>query len=157
MFGSDNSVRMATAMPLAVFVAAAIQQPEDEDLMKTLTPIIVVDRVEPCLGFWEQLGFEKTGEVPGADGLVFAMLANGGVEIMYQLRASLNDDLPALADVSFGPSNFFIKVSDLAAVQSKLKGAEILVDEKKTFYGARETVVRAPCGTYVTFAQFDEQ
>ena len=124
--------------------------------MKSLTPVILVDRVEPCLGFWEQLGFEKTGEVPGDDGLVFAMLASGGVEIMYQLRASVNDDLPALADVSFGPSNFFIKVNDLAAVQSKLEGAEVLVEEKKTFYGATETTVRAPCGSIVTFAQFDE-
>ncbi len=124
--------------------------------MKTLTPEIFVYRVEPCLGFWEQLGFEKTGEVPGDDGLVFAMLANGGVEIMYQLRASLNDELPALADVSFGPSNFFIKVSDLAAVQSNLEGAEILIEERKTFYGATETVVRAPCGSIITFAQFDE-
>ena len=124
--------------------------------MKTLTPIIFVDRVEPCLGFWEQLGFENTGEVPGDDGLVFAMLANGGVEIMYQLRSSLKDDLPVLADLSFGPSNFFIKVSDLAAVQSKLEGAEILIEERKTFYGATETVVRAPCGSIITFAEFDE-
>ena len=154
MFGSDNSVRLAAVVTLVVLVAATLQP--EEDLMKTLTPVIFVDRVEPCLGFWEQLGFEKTGEVPGDDGLVFAMLANGGVEIMYQLRTSLNDELPALADVSFGPSNFFIKVSDLAAVQSNLEGAEILVDEKKTFYGARETLVRAPCGTYVTFAEFDE-
>ncbi len=91
MFGFEKSVRMVAAVPLMVLVAAAIQQPE-EDLMKTLTPIIFVDRVEPCLGFWEQLGFEKTGEVPGDDGLVFAMLASGGVEIMYQLRASLKDD-----------------------------------------------------------------
>ena len=125
--------------------------------MKTLTPVIYVDRVEPCLGFWEQLGFEKTGEVPGDDGLVFAMLSKGGVEIMYQLSASLKDDLPVFADMSFGPSNFFIRVTDLAAVQSKLEGAEVLVKERKTFYGATETVVRAPCGNVITFAQFDER
>ena len=152
-----------TMKPMSVMIAASVLvvaqcTPQTEDVaMKSLTPVILVDRVEPCLGFWEQLGFEKTGEVPGDDGLVFAMLASGGVEIMYQLRASVNDDLPALADVSFGPSNFFIKVNDLAAVQSKLEGAEILVEEKKTFYGATETVVRAPCGSIITFAQFEEQ
>ena len=155
MFGIVKPIGVVMAASV-LFVADATLQTEVEP-MKSLTPIIFVDRVEPCLGFWEQLGFEKTGEVPGDDGLVFAMLASGGVEVMYQLRASLKDDLPVLADLSFGPSNFFIKVNDLAAVQSKLEGAEILLDERKTFYGATETVVRAPCGSIITFAQFDEE
>ncbi len=154
MFGIIKTMSVAAGSVIAV--AAATFQTEDGP-MKTLTPVIFVERVEPCLGFWEQLGFEKTGEVPGDDGLVFVMLANGGVEIMYQLRASLKDDLPVLADLSFGPSSFFIRVDDLAVVQSKLEGAEILVEEQKMFYGATETVVRAPCGSIVTFAQFDEQ
>ncbi len=155
MFGIMKSIGVVMAASLLVVVEATLQT--EVEPMKSLTPVVFVDRVEPCLGFWEQLGFEKTMEVPSDDGLVFAAVASGGVEVMYQLQASLKDDLPALADVSFGPSNFFIKVNDLAAVQSKLEGAEILVDEKKTFYGATETVVRAPCGSIVTFAQFDEQ
>ncbi len=154
MFGIMKSMSVVIAVSVTIVAQATLQT--EVEPMKSLTPIIFVDHVEPCLGFWEQLGFEKTGEVPGDDGLVFAMLANGGVEIMYQLQASLKEDLPELADVPFGPSNFFIKVNDLAAVQSKLEGAEILLAERKTFYGATETVVRAPCGSIVTFAQFDE-
>ena len=155
MFGMVKPIGVVMAASLLVVAEGTLQT--EVEAMKSLTPIIFVDRVEPCLGFWEQLGFEKTGEVPGDDGLVFAMLANGGVEVMYQLQASLKEDLPELAEVPFGPSNFFIQVNDLAAVQSKLDGAEILLDERKTFYGATETVVRAPCGSIVTFAQFDEQ
>ncbi len=155
MFGIMKSMSVVIAVSVTIVAQATLQT--EVEPMKSLTPIIFVDHVEPCLGFWEQLGFEKTGEVPGDDGggLVFAMLASGGVEIMYQLRASLKDDLPVLADLSFGPSNFFIRVNDLAAVQSKLEGAEILVEERKTFYGATETVVRAPCGNVIIFAQFD--
>jgi hypothetical protein len=38
-----------------------------------------VDAVEPSLPFRvDRLGFEKTAEVPGGDGLVFAILNLGG-------------------------------------------------------------------------------
>ena len=38
--------------------------------MKKLTPVFVVERIEPCLGFWtDRLDFEKTVEVPEGDGL----------------------------------------------------------------------------------------
>ena len=75
------------------------------------------------------------------------------------LALLIDRELPDLADAPFGPSNFFIRVSDLSAVQSNLKeaGGETIVAERTTFYGARETTVRAPCGTVVTFAQFGER
>ena len=28
--------------------------------MQSLTPILLVDEIEPCLGFWEKLGFKVT-------------------------------------------------------------------------------------------------
>ncbi len=124
--------------------------------MKTLTPVIFVDRVEPCLGFWEELGFKKTMEVPGDDGLNFAAVSSGAVEVMYQTRASLADDLPALAEMEFGPTNFFIRVDDLDAIKPTLEAGEVVVPERKTFYGSREILVRAPCGTIVNFAEFEE-
>ena len=42
--------------------------------LKKLTPVLVVDRVEPCVSFWtERFGFAATNQVPGPDGsLVFA-------------------------------------------------------------------------------------
>ena len=154
MFGIIGRISLLAVPVLALGAAAA---PSQDGLMQSLTPIIFVDRVGSCMGFWEQLGFERTSEVPGdGGGLVFAALKSGGVEVMYQTRASLADDMPSLVDQSYGPSFLYVQVEELKAVQAKLDGAggEVIVDERQTFYGARETTVRAPCGTVVTFAEF---
>ena len=153
MFGFNSKVLLLTVGLVAA--TTAVWPQEEETLMKSLTPVIFVDRIEPCLGFWEELGFKKTMEVPGDDGLNFATVSSGAVEVMYQTTASLAD-LPALAEMEFGPTNFFIRVSDLNAIKPNLEAGDVVVPERKTFYGAREIVVRAPCGTLVTFAEFEE-
>jgi len=123
--------------------------------MNSLTPVILVEEVEPCLDFWFGLGFEKTIEVPEGDRLGFAAVRQGNVEVMYQSRASVLNDVPAMAKGSFEKSGIglYIQVDDLDDVLPKLKGAQVTIPERKTFYGAREIGVRAPCGTAVTFAQ----
>jgi uncharacterized glyoxalase superfamily protein PhnB len=123
--------------------------------MNSLTPVLYVEEVEPCLGFWLNLGFEKTIEVPEGNRLGFAAVRSGNVEVMYQSRASLSNDHPPFAQVSFEKTGFglYIQVADLDVVLPKLEGSEVLVPERKTFYGAREIGVRAPCGSTVMFAQ----
>ena len=154
MFGFISKVSLLTAG--LVIATTAVWPQEEETLIKSLTPVIFVDRIEPCLGFWEAVGFKRTMDVPGDDGFVFAAVAQGGVEVMYQTYASLAEDLPALAEVKFGPANFFIRLSDLNAIKPTIEAGDVVVPERKTFYGAREIVVRAPCGTLVTFAEFEE-
>jgi uncharacterized glyoxalase superfamily protein PhnB len=53
-----------------------------------LSPVLVVDSVEPCIAFWvDRFGFTATNQVPGPDGkLVFASVEKDGIEIMYQTR-----------------------------------------------------------------------
>jgi hypothetical protein len=51
----------------------------------------------------------------------------------------------------------FVEVTDLAAVQRALAGCDVLIAERKTFYGSTETVVRAPGGQVVTFAWFPDR
>lgn len=126
-----------------------------------LTPILFVEAIEPCLDFWEKgLGFERQGEVPGEDGLVFIMLGRGEARIMYQTRRSLADDLPALASAlpDNNPSFLYLKVDDLEGVISGLEalGAEVTVGRRTTFYGADEIGYREPGGHFVTFAHFAE-
>ena len=127
--------------------------------MKRLTPIITVEEIEPCLGFWiDRLGFEKTMEVPEGDRLGFAMLQSGEIEVMYQTHSSVAADLPALAaEMSEKSSILFVEVADLDVLKPKLDGVEIVVPERETFYGAREIWVRASCGTIVGLAEFGEQ
>lgn len=124
--------------------------------MKKLTPVLLVEEVEPCLSFWEdRLGFERTIQVPEGERLGFAAVRRGNVEVMYQSRASVAADVPALARGEFRRDGLglFIEVESLDDVLPKLEGVEIVVPERKTFYGAREVFVRAPCGTLVGFAE----
>jgi len=119
-----------------------------------LSPVLVVDAIEPCLPFWtDRLGFARTVEVPDGDRLGFVILSKDGVEVMYQSRESVRKDIPALADGPAGGANLYIEVDDVAAVERALKGAEIVVPRRKTFYGADEIGVREPGGNAVIFAQ----
>lgn len=125
--------------------------------MKKLTPVIPVEEIEPCLPFWEGLGFSRLAEVPAGDHLGFVILSCGGVEIMYQSRASIADDVPAMAALVRAGTPLYIEVENLGDVQSRLGDAKVIVPERTTFYGAREIFVQAPCGTVVGFAQQEEQ
>lgn len=123
--------------------------------MKKLTPVLYVDEIEPCLPFWtERLGFEVTGTVPEGDRAGFAMLQGEGVEIMYQTRASMQNDVPRLADRPRGAAFLFIEVEDLDAVEEALSDVERVVPRRTTEYGATEVGVLEPGGNAVVFAQF---
>ncbi len=122
-----------------------------------LTPVMVVDRVEPCLAFWtERLGFTSENQVPGPDGaLVFASAKRGAIEVMYQTRASVVAETPALAAELGGHSvTLFITVDDFDAVERALAGAPVVKPRHETFYGSTEIYVREPGGNMVGFAAF---
>lgn len=123
--------------------------------MQKLTPVPMVEEIEPALPFWvDRLGFEKTAEVPHGERLGFVILQKGNVEIMYQTQASVADDVPALADSPMRGTFLFVQVEDLDAVERALEGITPVVPRRKTFYGADELIVREPAGNVVTFAQF---
>ncbi|MEO8294581.1 MAG: VOC family protein [Gemmatimonadota bacterium] len=120
--------------------------------MKKLTPVIVVEEIESALPFWTGLGFTLDTSVPEGDRLGFAILSHGTVEVMYQSMESVRKDIPALASLS--RTNLFIEVEKLEQLIHGLKGYEVTVPLRDTFYGSKEYGVRAPCGTCVTFAEF---
>lgn len=123
--------------------------------VKTLTPVLFVEEIEPTLPFWmERLGFDKVAEVPEGDRLGFVILKNGEVQIMYQTLESVANDVAPLADAPLRGTHLFIEVDDLDSVESALDGIEHVVPRRKTFYGADELIVREPAGNVVTFAQF---
>ena len=123
----------------------------------SLTPVLVVDKVEPCLAFWvDRLGFTAENQVPGDDGqLVFASLKKGDIEVMYQTRASVIADRPeAAAELTGHSTGLFITTKDLDAVERALEGAPVVQPRHTTFYGSTEIYVREPGGNTVGFAQF---
>lgn len=121
--------------------------------MQKLTPVLMVEAIEPCLAFWERLGFQNIAQVPHGDHLGFVILVKDAVEIMYQSRASVEEDLPSLARSPMGGSFLFIEVEDLDAVIDVLGDAPVLQARRTTFYGMEEIAVREPAGNAVTFAQ----
>lgn len=149
---------MIPVLALAVVLAAAPAQNQDQ-MMKKLTPVIVVEEVEPCLPFWLGLGFKQTMEVPHEDRIGFAAVALDRVEIMYQSRASAAADVPAFGegDHSRASMALFIEIESLDRVLPALEGVEVVVPERLTSYGAREIWVRAPCGTLIGFAEMTEE
>ena len=123
--------------------------------LQRLTPVLMVDAIEPVLDFWvKQLGFEKTTEVPHDDALGFVILQRDGIEIMYQTKASVASDIAPLAASPMRGTFLFIEVDDLDDVEKRLKGVTPIVPRRTTFYGAEELIVREPAGNTVTFAQF---
>ena len=123
--------------------------------VKKLTPVLLVERIEPVLSFWtEHLGFIKTVEVPEDGGLGFVILQQGNVEVMYQTYASVSKDLPqVINDVRKGPTFLYIEVEDLDSLKPALQPSNVYLPERKTFYGAREIGIRDPAGHYLTFAE----
>jgi hypothetical protein len=125
-------------------------------LLTSATPILYVDRIEPCLSFWEALGFKETTSVPHGDCRGFSALSNGRIELMYQTFASLAEDMPALVDAARTSKAFlFVQVESLSAVREAVKNSPVYLKERQTFYGATEIGVRDPAGHHVTFAQFN--
>ena len=123
-------------------------------MLRKLTPVLFVEAIEPCLPFWvERLGFQKTVEVPQGDRLGFVILVRDDVEVMLQTRASVAEDVPALAGEP-SRSFLYIEVADLEPVVVRLEGAEVVIPVRTTPYGATEIGARDPAGNVILFAHF---
>ena len=124
--------------------------------VKKLTPVLLVDAVEPSMKFWvERLGFEKTIDVPDGDRLAFVILQKAGVELMYQTYASVEKDISYNAQShTKGPTFLYVEVESLDQIIAAMDGVEMVMPVRTTFYGAKEIGVREPGGHVVTFAQF---
>jgi hypothetical protein len=119
--------------------------------MQSLTPILLVDAIEPCLPFWESLGFQVTIQVPEGNALGFVILKNGPVEVMYQTRASVAKDVPSMADFP-SSSILYIHVTNIDEIIAAVADAPVLIEKRSTFYGAVEYSVREPGGNAVSFS-----
>lgn len=122
---------------------------------KSLSPVLVVEAVEPCIEFWrDRLGFTVADTVLEGDSIGFAILVGDDVTIMYQSQASLAKDIPAIAGPKLiSPNIFYLSVASIDALEKRLDGIEKIVPRRKTFYGATEIGIREPGGYVVLFAQ----
>ena len=124
--------------------------------LKRISPILFVDEIEPVLLFWDRLGFEKTAEVPHNGSCGFVILEKDGLEVMYQTRRSIQEDVPAMSQTPLGGTILYVEVDNIDDVLVAVEGEEIVVPRRQTTYGADEIFVREPGGHVVGFAQLTE-
>jgi len=119
-----------------------------------ITPILFVVAIEPSLEFWVgRLNFEKVAEVPEGNHLGFVILKKGDSEIMLQTRESMKKDVSAASQAMLSMTScLYIEVDSFTDALERIKGAEVLVPQRDTFYGMREIYVREPEGQVVGFA-----
>jgi len=150
--------RAFAAAALVLFATLAFADTEETPMITGIIPILTVDAIEPCLPFWmERLGFANAAEVPHGDALGFVMLTAGEVTVMYQTKASIEDDIPGALTVGTPSSTLYVNVSSLEDVIAKMGGFDVVVPERTTFYGMREFAVREPGGNTIIFAQRVEE
>lgn len=144
---------------VSIFCNAEEKKPMSSSV-KRVTSVLFVEDVEPCVKFWERLGFQRAMEVPDGANLAFAAVQKDGTEIMYQSFASAMKDpsaSPASKERLTSHAFLFIEVADLTPLMSALKGTKLEVEPHETFYGSKEVMVRDPGGHFITFAQFAKQ
>jgi hypothetical protein len=127
----------------------------DNALYRKLTPVLMVDAIEPCLPLWiDRLGWTKTVEVPHEDKLGFVILVKDGLEVMYQTHASVAKDLGKTGKRPEGTSTgLFLEVSDLADIEQRIRGYPVSLPRRRTFYGMDEIGVNEAGGHMIVFAQ----
>ncbi len=140
------------------FATLEANQIKEKKLMnvKKVTPVLLVDAIEPILPFWiDRLGFTKAIEVPDGNKLGFVDFQKGSVEVMYQTYASVEKDAPTemAAAARKGPTYLYLEVDNLDAVLAAMKDVKKVMPERTAFYGMREFAVQDPAGHFITFAQ----
>jgi len=131
-------------------------------MLNTLTPNMMVENVNRTVEFYRDvLGFnffmavtkegrETLMEMPQDKTLVYAMMKSGGVEVMFQEKESLYEDIPAFKGTDVGGSvSFYINVDDVKALFETLKDKTDVVKKlHTTWYGMNEFYIR-DCNGYI--------
>jgi lactoylglutathione lyase len=125
-------------------------------LLKKLTPNLMVEDVAQTLTFYKAvLGFGVVMTLPEAAPYDFAIVSRDGVELMFQSRQSLSENVPALTGSPIGASQtFYIEVSGINDLYQQLRDkVEIVVDLHTTFYGTQEMYFRDINGYILSFSE----
>ena len=124
--------------------------------LKKLTPNIMVEDVNHTIQFYQKfLGFERLATVPEEGLFAWAMLKRDTVELMFQSRTSLGEEIPALQQREIGGSlTFYIEVDDVKELYEHLRGSVTIVqDMHQTFYGALEFSIQDCNGFILAFSE----
>ena len=125
-------------------------------MLKKLTPNLMVEDVARTLKFYrEALGFEVLTTLPEKEPFDFAIVGRDGVELMFQSRDSLSNNVPSLAGSLIGASQtFYIEVDGIRNLYEALReNVEIVVDFHTTSYGTQEFYFRDINGYILSYSE----
>ena len=139
--------------------------------MKKLSPNLMVKDVREAVDFYTQnLGFSLIMAVPETqDGIltevpkdkvvVYALVKNGDVEIMFQEEKSLKEDVPSLDGFAIGASCvFYIELENLEEFYKEVcSKVEVVKDLFTTWYGMKEFYIRDNNGYILSFAEMQKK
>lgn len=132
-----------------------------QDMFEKITTNLMVEDVEATVEFYRDvLGFELLVSVPGESGrMQWAMMKQGGAEIMFQSVENLSQEYPSFKGMGVGGSLvLFTVVSDVQAFRKQVEGrAKVIIELHKTFYGHEEFTITDNNGYVITFSQEAEQ
>jgi hypothetical protein len=107
------------------------------------------------IALYKLLGFEILMQVPEAgDDLVWAMMINGSVTMMFQSFASLGDDLPEISRQNGASQLLYIKIRKIREYFELIKDkVTVLKGLEVTFYGSTEFSILDNNNYVLTFAE----
>ena len=123
--------------------------------MESLSPNIFVNDMKATVSFYKILGFEITMSVPETgDDLVWAMMTNGKVTLMFQTFESLADDLLQINRTDGSSLLLYINLDNIQGFFEEIKDkVTVLKGLEKTFYGATEFSILDNNNYVLTFAE----
>jgi uncharacterized glyoxalase superfamily protein PhnB len=122
---------------------------------KSITANIGVKNVNETVSFYsEKLGFELLMSVPEEGDLIWAMVGNGQVILMFQEETNLKDEYKELAGTGRGCITFYLKIKDMKELYEQVKDSSMLVKKLETTnYGVDEFAVRDNNGYILTITE----
>jgi len=154
-----NLIALVMVLLLSAIVPADAQQSEPEGatsmVLRKVTPVLLTENVKACVMFWSEFGLKATMTVPDENELMFAIVTNGEVELMYQtFESALADNASAVEGIN--RAIIYIEVDALDPILQLAAKYEVVKPEHTTAYGAREIYIRDPAGNLVGFAEQGE-
>lgn len=125
--------------------------------MESISPNIFTNDISGTVAFYNALGFQKTMSVPEeGDDLVWVMMTNGNITMMFQTFASLAEDLPEISRQNGASLLLYINVKKIHDFFDQVKDkVTVLKGLEKTFYGATEFSILDNNNYVLTFAEHE--
>ena len=125
--------------------------------MDSLSPNIFVSNMQGTIAFYKLLGFNVTMSVPeNEEDLIWAMMVNGNVTVMFQTYESLGESLPEISRKDGGSLLLYINLKDIRSFFDSIKDkVKVLSGLDVTFYGATEFSILDNNNYVLTFAEHE--